>query len=341
MKSKLLVLGIALLVVAGCEKSSPTATNEPAAKSGKPKIVYIAKSSGNPYFEPLTQGLKKAAEENGCEAKDVSPESADATSQLPIIKDQIQQNVAAIVISPNSPDALNPVLDEARKKGIPVITVDSDLTGNETHREVGVAPVDPVAVGKTQVELMGSLIGYKGKFAILSATSDAPNQRRWIEEMKKELAANPKLKEMTLVETVYGNDEPQKSLTEAEALLTKYPDLKGILAPTAVGIVSCAQAVETAKKASTVAVTGLGIPSQMKRFIENGTVKSFALWDPYDEGYLAGTIAAKMAKKELKADKGVKLTAGKLGEKEILEKGIVLTGPPLTFTKDNIGNYKF
>src|SRR5205814_6677493 len=86
-------------------------------------------------------------------------------------------------------------------------------------------------------------------------------------------------------------NEPQKSLTEAEALLTKYPDLKGIIAPTTVGVAAAAQAVETAKKADQVKVTGLGTPNQMRRFIKNNTVKAFALWSPFDEGYLAGQTA--------------------------------------------------
>jgi rhamnose transport system substrate-binding protein len=288
----------------------------------------------------LIDGFKKAAEENGFEAIVVTPDTADSTSQLPLIKDQIQLGVAAIAISPNSPDALNPALKEAMDKGIPVVTVDSDLTNNEQFRTCGVLTVEPQSVGESQIELMGSLIGYKGKFAILSATTDAPNQNRWIEVMKKTLE-NPKYKEMTLVEIVYGNDAPEKSRTEAEALLTKYPDLKGIIAPTTVGISSAAAAVEAAKKADQVKVTGLGLPNEMRNYIKNGTVTAFALWSPYDEGYLAGQIAAQLAKKTLTPTVGGKFKAGTLGEREFKEKMIVITGPPVTFDKNNIDQFHF
>lgn len=332
------------LGTAGCDPGEPavdTGGASPGNAGGKPVVVYIPKNTGNPYFDPLIEGFKKAAEENGCQFRTVAPDNADAVSQIPVIKDQIQNAVAAIAISPNSPDALNTVLDEAMAKKIGVVTVDSDLTGNESHRHVGVLTVDPKGVGEGQVELLGSLIGYKGKFAILSATTDAPNQNTWIEVMKKTLAENPKYKEMELVAIVYGNDEPQKSFTEAEALLTKYPDLKGIIAPTTVGIRSAAQVVENAKKADQVVVTGLGLPNEMRPFIKNGTVKAFALWSPYDEGYLAGQIAAQLARGTLDPKPGAKLTAGTLGERTLGEKSVVITGPPVVFTKDNIDQFNF
>ncbi|WP_428938095.1 substrate-binding domain-containing protein [Fontivita pretiosa] len=335
-----LLLSVWLLLSIGCDTGTGTAGSSGSAGSTI-QIVYIPKNTGNPYFDPLIEGIRKACEENGAVFSTVAPDSADATSQIPLIKDQIQRGVSAITISPNSPDALNPVLEEARSKGIRIVTVDSDLTGNEQYRDVGVLTVDPQTVGESQIELMGSLIGYKGKFAILSATTDAPNQNRWIEVMKQTLQSNPKYKDMQLVEIVYGNDEPAKSLTEAEALLTKYPDLAGIIAPTTVGVAAAAQAVETAKKADQVKVTGLGTPNQMRRFIKNGTVKAFALWSPYDEGYLSGYVACLLATGKLSPAPGVKFIAGSLGERQIREKNVVITGPPVTFTADNIDQYNF
>jgi rhamnose transport system substrate-binding protein len=330
------------LLLAGCDQS-PSGSSSPTTQSAPTELsfVYIPKNAGNPYFDPLTDGFKKACAENSVTFATVAPASADATSQIPLIKDQIQRGVNAIAISPNSPDALNPVLDEARKAGIIIVTVDSDLTGNEQFRDMGVQSADAQTVGESQIELLGSLIGYKGKFAILSATIDAPNQNQWIAVMKETLEKNLKYKDMQLVETVYGNDDDQKSATEAEALLTKYPDLAGIIAPTTVGIAACAQAVESAHKADQVYVTGLGFPSTMRKFIKNGTVKAFALWSPYDEGYLAGQIAVQLVNKKLKAAPGEKFQAGTLGEREIRDKNIVITGTPITFTADNIDKFNF
>ncbi len=333
------LLAVSLLV---CVVVSISACNKPASSGdGKIRIVYIPKNTGNPYFDSTNEGFAQAAKETGAEFTTIAPATADATSQIPLIKDQIQRGVNVIAISPNSPDALNPVFKEAMSKGITVLCVDSDINGNEQFRNAAVKSVDPVEVGRSQIELMGSLIEYKGKFAILTATTDSPNQNEWIGHMKQTLKDNPKYKEMQLVDIVYGNDEPQKSSTEAEALLTKYPDLRGIIAPTTVGVAAAAQVVETAKRAPQVQVTGLGTPNQMRRFIQNGTVKAFALWSPKDEGYLAGHVAHLIASKKLTPAVGASFNCPNLGERKFIENNVVITGPPVTFTKDNIEQFHF
>jgi rhamnose transport system substrate-binding protein len=252
----------------------------------------------------------------------------------------VQDGVDVLIISPNSPDAVVPALRDAEAKGVTVICADSDLTGNEAVRTAGVLPVDPKDVGYAQIELIGKQIGYKGKIAILSATTDAPNQNVWIGHMKEALK-DPKYKEMQLVDIVYGDDQPQKSTTEAEALLTKYPDLRGIIAPTTVGVAAAAQVVENAKKADQVKVIGLGLPSLMKRYIDNGTVEGFSLWSPYEMGYVAAHLGVLVAKGEVEAKPGVTFTAGTSGQRTIAEKNIVIAGKPMVFDKSNIDQYKF
>ena len=213
--SILLVLGALLLT--SCKRSS---------SSDSTFMVYIPKNTGNPYFDPMIDGFKQAADEAKVSFEQIAPATADATSQLPLIKAQIQRGVKVIAISPNSPDALNQVFKEAMDKGVTVICVDSDLTGNEQYRTAGVLPTDPEQVGRGQIELLGSLIGYKGQFAILSATTDAPNQNEWIKWMKEALK-DAKYKDMQLAEVVYGDDQPEKSTTEAAGSADEVPGFEG------------------------------------------------------------------------------------------------------------------
>ena len=117
------------------------------------KIVYIPKNTGNPYFNSIIKGFEDGCKKLGCEFTTVAPASAEATSQIPFVTAQVQRGVEVIAISPNSPDALNQVFDRAREKGIKILIVNSDVPGNEGHRDAAILPTDFSSVGKQQVEL--------------------------------------------------------------------------------------------------------------------------------------------------------------------------------------------
>jgi rhamnose transport system substrate-binding protein len=340
----LLTLALALI---GCNRTSTTEGASQGA-GDKLQIVYIPKNTGNPYFNEVNRGFEDAAKELGAEFNTTGPATAEATSQIPIIKDQVQRGVDVIAISANSPDALNAVLDDARSRGIVVIGVDSDLVGNETHRDAAVLPTDFDQVGSQQVELMGKLINYEGDIAILSATTDAPNQNAWIAKMKETLK-DPKYAKMKLIDTVYGDDEPQKSTTEAEGLIAKHPTLRGIISPTSVGLAAAAQVLERAgvypggpnAKGKGLQLTGLSTPNQLRKFVEKGVVTSFQLWSPYDEGYLSAQLGAAIKQKKVEPEAGSSFETKKLGSKKFTDKLELHAGPLVTFDKNNIGDYYF
>lgn len=305
-------------------------------------IVYIGKNTGNPYFDSINGGFVDACKEIGCEYEFVAPATAEATSQIPFIEAQIQRGVDVIAIAPNSPDALNQVLDSAREKGILVLTVNGDLTGNESHRDATILPVNFDIVGRDQVEMVGSLIGYEGDIAILSATTEAPDQNKWIVGMNETLKNDPKYAKMNLVATVYGDDQPEKSTAEMEALLANYPNLKGVIAPTTVGIAAAAQVVQSRGIADQVKVTGLGLPSEMRDFIKDGTVTAFQLWSPYNEGWLATYFAKGVKDGTIKNEVGATFEVPNLGTVTINENNSINTQAELTtFNADNIDDFNF
>jgi rhamnose transport system substrate-binding protein len=306
------------------------------------KIVYVGKNTGNPYFDSITGGFEDACKKLGCEFKFVAPATAEATSQIPIVDAEIQRGVNVIAIAPNSPDALDKVFDAARAKGILVLTVNGDITGNESHRDATILPTNFDKVGGDQVEMVGSLIGYEGEIAILSATTEAPDQNKWIVGMKEALAKDPKYAKMKLVATVYGDDQPEKSTTEMEALLSNYPNLKGVIAPTTVGIAAAAQVVQSRHLADKVHVTGLGLPSEMRPFIKDGTVKAFQLWSPYNEGWLAAHFAKGVLDGSVKNQAGGTFDVPNLGKITINPGNSINTQASLTtFDAKNIDDFHF
>lgn len=349
MKRTVALFIVLTMVAAGCNRGGDSTAATPSGSGGKRlKIVYIPKNTGNPYFDEVNRGFEDAAKELNADFTTTAPATAEAASQLTIINDQIQRGVDVIAISANSPDALNRALDEAKSRGITVVTVDADLVGNESHRDAAVLAADISKVGPGQLELLGSLTGYQGDFAILSATTDAPNQNAWIKSMKESLK-DPKYSKMHLVDTVYGDDEPQKSTTECEGLLAKHPGLAGIISPTAVGLAASAQVVERAgvypggahATGKGLQLTGLSTPNQLRKFVKSGVVTSFQLWAPYNEGYMAAYLGSQIHDKSLTPKPGGTFETKQFGKTTFSDKLEIYGSPIVTFDKNNIDQYKF
>jgi rhamnose transport system substrate-binding protein len=245
--------------------------------------------------------------------------------------------VGAIVLSANDPTALGSSLTQAKSAGVKIVTFDSDT--DPKYRDVFVNQATAEGIAKVEVDSITKLIGDTGEIAILSAAANATNQNAWIDLMKKDLAANhPNVK---LDAVVYGNDDDQTSFDKTAALLQTYPNLKGIVSPTTVGVAAAARYLSTSAFKGKVQLTGLGTPNQMRSYVKDGTVTEFALWNPEDLGYLAAFTAKALVDGTITGKTGDTFTAGKLGKFTVGDKATVLLGDPFVFNKDNIDKFNF
>jgi rhamnose transport system substrate-binding protein len=161
----------------------------------------------------------------------------------------------------------------------------------------------------------------------------------------KKVMEDSKYSGLELVDVVYGDDQYQKSVDQTLALLSKYPDLKCICAPTTVGIMAAAKVLQDQGKAGTIKLTGLGLPSEMADYI--GTDKAcpyMYLWNPIDIGRLSAFTSIALVKGEITGKAGEKYTAGDMGEYEIVAAADggteVILGPPFKFDPSNIEEWK-
>jgi rhamnose transport system substrate-binding protein len=334
------LIAVAAIAVLGIAASVAVAAGV-KIKSGL--VVYaIPKDTINPYEVIADNGIKTALTALGGTVTVSSGTVDTAAAQEPSIQAAIQAHANAIIIAGNDPSALCPDLAQAQSAGTTVVSFDSDVT---CPNHLFINQANTAQIGESEVALLGKEIGYKGQIAILSAEATATNQNSWIVYMKKELKLK-KYKKMKLVSIVYGNDDPTTSLTVLQGLLSAYPHLRGIISPTTVGISTAAQYLDTHKSLlKHLTLTGLGLPSQMRPYVEDGTCKEFELWNPGNLGYLAGYAAASLAS-GLPLQAGETFKAGKLGSYKILPPSAgtglsVVLGPPTVFDKKNINQFNF
>jgi rhamnose transport system substrate-binding protein len=329
-----LVAGLALSACGG-DDGDDNASDDGGGSSDT--FVFLPKNLGNAYFDTSDNAGKAAIEGWGGTYQEVGPDKASPDAQVPFINTAAQQGVAALIVSANDKEAICDALNEARDAGVKVVTFDSDV--NPECRDLFINQATAEGIAKVQVDMIAEQIGDSGEVAILSAAANATNQNAWIADMEKQFAADHP--NITLVDTVYGDDDDQTSFDKTAALLQAHPDLKGIISPTTVGIAAAARYLSTSDAKGKVMLTGLGTPNQMREYVEDGTVKEFALWNPGDLGTLAAFAAKALVDGDIKGDEGDSFTAGDLGEFTVDADGSVLLGEPYRFNADNIGDFDF
>ncbi|MGY1495651.1 rhamnose ABC transporter substrate-binding protein [Streptomyces sp. QTS52] len=342
-------LALALTACGGTTKNDVKDEGASAAATGKADpnaatkkgltVGFLPKAVNNPYFTSADKGGETALKALGSSYKEVGTTSAtDTSGQVSYVNTLTQQQVDAIAVSAQDPGALCTALKQAMKNDIKVVTYDSDTKAD--CRNAAVSQASAEDLGRTEVQLLAEQIGYKGDIAILSAAQTATNQNIWIDFMKKELA-DPKYKDIKLVKVAYGNDDAQQSFQQTQGLLQEYPNLKGIISPTTVGIKAAAQYLSGSKYKGKVKLTGLGTPNDMRKYVKNGTVEGFELWDPAKLGELAAYTAVALVSGQITGKEGETFKAGDMGSYTIGKDSVISLGKPTVFTKDNIDQFNF
>jgi len=339
-RSLVVLIGLAVIVVAAVTATLGTAGTT-TAHAGY-KIFILPKATGIPVFTQNGLGAKEAGKELGDTVTYNGPATATGAAQVPFIDTAARQGYNAIVISTPDANAVAPALKRAAARGVKIISYDGDTARDA--RTIFVAPSTNSLIGQYEVQWMGAQTHYKGQIAILSANATSANQNTWIHFMKQELK-KPKYKNMKLVKVAYGNDDPTVSAQQAQALLQAYPNLAGIIAPTTVGIQAAAQELQQEGKCGKVQLTGLGLPNDMRKYVKAGCTTKFGLWDEKNLGYLAAYVAHDVVAGKLTGKIGQTFKAGRLGNyKVVVSDGnspVVVLGPPLVFTPQNIGKFHF
>ena len=308
-------------------------------RAGQPiTLVDIPKLIGIDYFNATADGTQEAAAELGnVEVINDGPTEGSIDQQIAFIDNYITQGVDGVLFAANDPVAIGPVLQKALDSGISVVGYDANSVPEAREWFVNQAQFE--GIGKTMIDALVAEQGEDASFGIVTSTFTTPNQARWIAEMNDYAAkCYPNL---TWLETLEAQEDGPLSFSQAQTLLNKYgDDINGIFGMTSVATPASADAVTQAGLCGTVSVVGLATPKPMKPFVNDGCVKSVILWNPIDLGYAAVYIARAIADGEFNPG-DTSVSAGRLGELEVINGSEVLLGDPFVWTEENINDFDF
>jgi simple sugar transport system substrate-binding protein len=258
-----------------------------AARTEKIRIVTVVKRTGIGWFERMEQGIKQFAAQNGVDATMTGAADADPQKQAEIIRALIAEKPRAITVVPNSPEALEDVLKQARAAGIKVVTHEA---GNQVNTDVDIEAFDNLAFGSYLMDQLALCMGGSGRFVAFVGHTTARSHMRWATAAYDRAKQKyPKIERISApVET---NENQETAYQKAKELLAKHPDLEGFEGSSVVDVAGIGRAVREAGVQAKTCVMGTSIPSVAGDFLNDGAVDRIFLWDPMIAGQAQDKIA--------------------------------------------------
>lgn len=335
----LLLAFVALSLTAILLAPSASGVRAASGHASSVKLFMLPKFTGIPPFTQADQGAAQFAKTFGYKLDYGGPTTASATDQVKFIDSSVARGYKGIFISADDPAVVTPALKRAQKAGVTVVSYDSDVLPD--GRSVYVEGTSADFIAQVQLDMLGSQIGFKGDFVILSAQATDSNQVQWNKLLVADLK-KPKYKNMHLVTIVNPpSDSTPDAVKYAQSILKQYPTIKGIIAPTTIAVAAAAQVVQQENVCGKYVVTGLGDPKQMESYVKSGCVKQFALWGFAREGQVAMCAMHALLGHTITGKSGDTFACGSLGKFKVKAGGTVTAGPPTVFTNKNFNLYTF
>ena len=340
MKKSRVALGAALvgaLALSACSATPGTSgSTDGASSSGDVRVAMVTQLEGIPYFAGFKAGAEQAASDLGISYTQTGPSKVDSAEQVRVLDNLVEQGYDAIALSPLDPTSINSSIQKASDAGIAVATSDADAP--DSDRQVFVSQATDEALGTTVMDSLAEAMGEEGQFAIVSGSADTASMNNWVAAAEAHQAeAYPN---MELVGGVRHALDSAAALTEAQNLITAFPDLKGIIAVPSNAVPGVGQAITNAGKIGEIAVTGFGSPKTAGPFLESGAMTSTVLWDVEKLGYLTIWALDKLVKGEsFEAENEVPGFDEPVLYDE--ETATLLLGDPQVFTKADYAEYDF
>jgi rhamnose transport system substrate-binding protein len=333
-------LGLAAVLAAtGCSQKGSGGSGSDDSGSGgdAATVAFVPKLQGIPYFEAMNAGGQQAQDDLGNVTWQYQgPTQADAAAQAQIVRSYIQKKVDTIVVAPNDPNSMAPILKQAQDAGISVLTSDTDAP--DSVREAFVSQASTEGIGQALTDSLLEAMGGKGKYAIVSCGETAENLNSWIEVQKA--YTEEKYPDAEIVDIVYAGEDQAKATQMATDLMNANPDLKGLVGECTSSAPGVAQAVRDADKIGKVFTVGLGTPQSMKPYLKDKSSSASILWNVEDLGYLTAWAGQRSAAGEsLEPDDALKERIPDVSWDESTK--TLLLGPPLEITNENVDQFDY
>ena len=284
----------ALLGTVGVTMTLIAGSTSVAGASPDPKdmtMVNVVKVKGIPWFNRMAVGDQNFAKRTGVHTSQEGGDDTSPQKQVQLIADLIPRHPTAITVVPNSPEALENVLGQARAQGIKVVS--HEATGIQ-NVDIDIEAFDNAAFGRQIVQSLAQCMGGQGSYVQFVGGLAAKTHMQWVDAAHDMQVAE--FPGMTRVEgPIESNDDEQTAYENAKEALAKYPDLKGFQGAASTDLPGIARAVREAGLQNQTCVMGTAVPSAASKYLADGSIDKIFFWDPAMSGEAQLQIALMLA----------------------------------------------
>lgn len=280
MKSRI-ATGISITMIAGlglaaCGGDEPEAGGEEAGEGGG-QIAIITVDPSNPYWSAEVAEAERIAEEMGYTTSTGS-HGNDPDEQTRLMETAINNNVDGILLDPAGADESVAIVQQAVDADIPVSLVNAEIS------ETGLAVAQIVsnnAQGATiGAEAWSEAMEYEGTYVELLGNPSDNNAQVRSDGYEGVISQYPDLEK---VGEEIANWDRQQGQTSMEQLLSRYPDIDGVVAGNDEMALGAITALDEAGRLDEVEVLGFDGNNDAAEAVTEGRMAATVL-QPITEG---------------------------------------------------------
>jgi ribose transport system substrate-binding protein len=291
--SRRLALAAALaavaLTAAACSSSSstspPSSSTSPSAKHYT--IAFVPGATGVSFYDTVLSGMQAKAKALGMTVTYQGSPDFAPSAQTPVVEGVCSKHPSVLVVAPTDPVAMAPAINTCLNAGIPVITVDTQLTN--TSKLTAEITTDNTQGGQLAGAFLGKELHGSGQIAELSLSPTATTQVDRIDAVDSVLKSSyPGVKVVTLQ---YTQQATSSSETTVRSILAGHPQVKaifGVAEPNAEGAIA---AIAAAGLTGKVLVVGWDAGPTEVALLKKGTLSATVAQEAAQEGAMAAQDA--------------------------------------------------
>jgi ribose transport system substrate-binding protein len=274
----------------------------PVHAADKPVVGLVMKSLANEFFKTMEEGARKFAAEDGTfELIPVGMNSeTDIDTQVTAMENFVVKQVDLIVVAPADSVGMVTSVKRAIDAGITVVNFDVTLD-KQALKKAGL-PEDFLFVGPDNAvgaemvgDHLGETLGKGAKVIIIEGNPGADNAKQRKEGFMRSVDKFG----LKLLDSKTGHWETEEANTLMTNLLTKYPDVQGIMCANDSMALGVEKAIAAAGKTGKIQIVGFDNIGAVQNLIKEGKV--LATIDQFGPEMAANAI--KVGMKIMKGEK--------------------------------------